>query len=87
MMMRGNKLDRSFLPVLFTLVAICPIFGCAPEKMTGPTQQETVMSAQQAASGNTPPMRADEADAIYKHYVDGIGKPVNPTSGLSNTTP
>ncbi|MGB3810957.1 MAG: hypothetical protein WA943_12760 [Parvibaculum sp.] len=44
------------------------------------------MSAQQAASGNTPPMRADEADAIYKHYVDGIGKPVNPTSGLSNTT-
>lgn len=61
--------------------------GCATEPVTGPRSEQLVMDAQHTAKSKTPPMQAVEADAIYKNYIENIGKPVRPTSAMQNDNP
>jgi len=82
---------RHILKSLKTPVALCFAFaflllGCAPQKMTGPTPEQNVMNVQRTSKEKTPPMNGAEAEAIYKNYIENIGKPVKPTSGLSDTS-
>ncbi|HEY4345577.1 MAG TPA: hypothetical protein VGN05_14600 [Parvibaculum sp.] len=63
-----------------------PLLGCAPEKAADVTPTQSVMDAQYTAKAKTPPMDAAEADAIYKNYIDNIGKPVRPTSGMNESS-
>ena len=52
--------------------------GCATERAAGPTQEQSVLSAQYAAKRQAaaPSMQGEEADAIYKDYIAHIGKPL-----------
>ncbi|MCE9650328.1 MAG: hypothetical protein K8R18_11965 [Parvibaculum sp.] len=84
-MRNGKHMERSFktMPALCLALAL-PVLGCTQEKMTGPTPQQTVMDAQRTAKTETTSMDGAEADEIYKNYIKNIGKPVRPTSALSD---
>jgi hypothetical protein len=62
--------------------------GCAAEPAAGPSREEQVMAAQRAArpagKPGTAAMRGDEADAVYKNYLNDIGKPLPVQSGQSS---
>jgi len=79
--MRGRSLVAAFGGIAISVLFL----GCAPRAaVTGPTEVQTVMNAQRAAKSTMEPMSGDEADTIYKNYVANIGKPVKPTSSLSD---
>jgi hypothetical protein len=84
---RRDILKSLKMPTALCFVFVLIFLGCAPEKVTGPTPEQNVMNAQYTTKTKSPPMSGAEADAIYKNYIENIGKPVKPTSGLSDTTP
>lgn len=76
------------LATAFGGVAISVLFlGCASHDpvTTGSPEVQTVMDNQYAAKNAVKPMSGDEASTIYKNYIANIGKPVKPTSSLSES--
>lgn len=76
---------------VYFISALLTLAGCATPPDTpassGPTPTQSVMKAQfdaPAPPQGEPPMSGAEADAIHKHYLDGIGKPLGPRN--SETT-
>ena len=60
----------------FGLGLLLGISACAPQSPVGLTQEQQVMEAQRAARTPGAAMNGDEADAVYKNYLDNIGKPL-----------
>lgn len=71
-----------FFRIVFMGISLA-LAACAPAKVAGPTQEEGVMAAQYAAkrSGEAPGMQGAESDAIYKNYLENIGKPLETNDG------
>ncbi len=86
---RDSSLPLTPLPTLplkggglIAFAALLALAACAtPDDpaASGPTPAQSVMKAQfeaPAPAGGAPPMSGAEADAIHKHYLEGIGKPL-----------
>lgn len=76
------------VPAHIALAPLLALAGCAtpPE---GPTPTESVMKAQfdaPAPAQGAPPMSGAEAEAIHKHYLEGIGKPLGPRNSETTGT-
>lgn len=69
---------NKWLQISMAVIGALTLASCANEKVTGPTQEESVMAAQYAVrpSDGRPPMQGAEADKIYENYIDSIGKPL-----------
>lgn len=56
---------------------------------SAPSPAQTVLKAQfdaPAPAEGAPPMSGAEADAIHKHYLEGIGKPLGPRNSETSST-
>lgn len=80
--MLGKSLAAIFCGAAISVLCL----GCAPQTMTGPTPVQATLDAQHTAKNVTPPMDGVEADAIYKNYIENIGKPVKPTSSMDESS-
>ncbi len=79
---------KKSLTIAFGGAAISVLFlGCASHApvTTDTNEVQTVMDAQYTAKNDVKPIDGDEADIIYKNYIANIGKPVKPTSSLSES--
>jgi hypothetical protein len=79
---------KKSLTIAFGGAAISILFlGCASHApvTTNANEVQTVMDAQYTSKNDVKAMGGDEADTIYKNYVSNIGKPVKPTSSLSES--
>lgn len=78
---------KEMIHSISVLAAFLTLTACATTPPSGPTPTQSVMKAQfdaPAPPQGEPPMSGAEADAIHKHYLDGIGKPLGPRN--SETT-
>lgn len=74
--MRVNK-DKIIIAIGFGVLLFAS--GCAPQPPSGLSQEQQVMDAQRAAKPAGKPgtaMNGDEADAVYRSYLENIGKPL-----------
>jgi hypothetical protein len=60
-----------------SLAALLPLLACAPQPPPPPLAARQIIDMQMAARPSYPPapMTGQEANAIYQHYLGGIGKP------------
>ncbi len=75
---------------IFPSLAFC-LVACAMPPPQESAQVEQVMKAQLAAAAPSkdaaPAMSGAEAERIYRNYLDGIGKPLEPRNGDSMAQP
>lgn len=74
-MKKEMRVKSRKIMVAFGLGILLGVSACAPQPRAGLTQEQQVMEAQRAARTPGVAMNGDEADAVYKNYLDNIGKP------------
>lgn len=74
------KMEMRVTRLTFGIGILFALAGCAAEPVAGPSQEQQVMAAQRAAGSVAKPgamtLRGDEADVVYKNYLEDIGKPL-----------